>query len=77
MPSGCKLRLDANYGRLVRLRSTAQVGVAVGIAGNGYLDHLRERQAAKRERDRVMVELLTATANLMTGVPTVRGAYQQ
>ena len=69
--------LDANYGRLVRLRSTAQLGVAVGIAGNGYLDHLRERQAAKRERDRVIVELLTATANLMTGVPTVRGAYQQ
>jgi hypothetical protein len=57
--------------------AAALVGVALGIAGNGYLDRLRDRRAAKRERDKAIAELLTATVDLITGVQAVRAAYQQ
>lgn len=55
----------------------ALIGVAVGIGGNGYLDRLRERRAARRERDQAIAELLTATVDLLSGVQTVRAVYQQ
>lgn len=48
-----------------------------GIAGSGYLDRLRDQRAAKRERDRAIAELLTATVELITGVQAARAACQQ
>lgn len=54
---------------------TALVGVALGIAGNGYLDRQRERRAAKQQRDQAIAELLTATVDLISGVQAIRAAY--
>lgn len=57
--------------------AAALVGVALGIAGNAYLDRSRERRAAKRVQSQAIAELLTATVDLITGVQAVRGAYKQ
>jgi hypothetical protein len=57
--------------------AVALVGVALGIVGNGYLDRLRDRRTAKRERDQAIAELLTATVNLTTGAQAVRVAYHK
>ena len=57
--------------------ASALVGVALGIAGNGYLDRRRDRRLALRERDAAIAELLTATVDLMSGVQAVRVAYHQ
>jgi hypothetical protein len=53
----------------------ALVGVALGTAGNAYLDRLRDRRTAKRERDQAIAELLAATVDLTTGIQAVRAAY--
>ena len=55
----------------------ALFGVALGTVGNAYIDRLRERRAAKHERDQAIAELLTATVDLLTGVQTVRAVYRQ
>jgi hypothetical protein len=55
----------------------ALVGVALGTAGSAYLDRLRDRRAARRQQDQAIAELLTATVDLVSGVQTIRGAYQQ
>jgi hypothetical protein len=54
---------------------TALVGVALGIAGNGYLDRQREQRAAKQLRDQAIAELLTASVDLISGVHAIRAAY--
>jgi hypothetical protein len=54
---------------------TALAGVALGIAGNGYLDRRRERKSAKDQRDRAIAELLTAAADLISGIQAFRVAY--
>ena len=53
----------------------ALAGVTLGIFGNGYLDGLRERRAAKQQRDQAIAELLTATVDLITGIQAIRAAY--
>ena len=50
----------------------ALVGVALGIVGNGYLERLRDRRRAKRDRDQAIADLLTATVDLITGAQAVR-----
>jgi hypothetical protein len=55
----------------------ALVGVALGIAGNAYVDQRRDRREVTRQRDQAIAELLTATIDLVTGVQAVRAAYQQ
>jgi len=55
---------------------SALAGVALGIAGQGWLDTRRDRRAAVRERDQAIAELLTATVDIVQGVQAVRGAYQ-
>lgn len=54
---------------------TALAGVALGIAGNGYLDRQRECRAAKQQRDQAIAELLTATVDLVSSVQAIRSAY--
>ena len=55
--------------------AAALVGVALGIAGNGYLDRQREKRAAKQQRDQAIGELLTATVDLLSGIQALRAAY--
>lgn len=55
----------------------ALLGVALGIAGNSYVDRQRERRTARRGQDQAIAELLTATVDLITSVQAVRAAYQQ
>jgi hypothetical protein len=55
----------------------ALVGVTLGIAGNAYLDRMRDKRAAKRGRDQAIAEVLTATIDLVTGIQALRAAYYQ
>ncbi len=55
----------------------ALAGVALGTAGTAYLDRLRERRAAIRQRDQAIAELLTATVDLVGAVQTIRAAYEK
>lgn len=54
---------------------TALAGVALGIAGNGYLDRRKERRAARDQRDQAIAELLTATVDVITGIQALRAAH--
>jgi hypothetical protein len=53
----------------------ALVGVIIAFADNAWLDRARDRRAGKRARDAAIGELLAATADLMSGISTVRAAY--
>jgi hypothetical protein len=55
--------------------AAALIGVALGIAGNGYLDRQRERRAARQLRDQAIAELLTSTVDLISGIQAIRAAY--
>lgn len=48
---------------------------ALTFAGTAYLERSRDRRAAKRERERAIVELLAATTDLTTGIQIVRTAH--
>jgi hypothetical protein len=55
----------------------ALAGVALGIAGNAWLDRLKERRAARRELGQAMIEMLAATDDLMSGIRVVRAIYDR
>lgn len=55
----------------------ALAGVALATAGNGWLDRRRDIRAARRQRDQAIAEMLTATADLMSGIQTIRAAYDR
>jgi hypothetical protein len=55
----------------------ALAGVALGTTGNAYVDRLRDRRAATRQRDQAIAELLTSAVDLIGSVQTIRGAYQE
>jgi hypothetical protein len=55
---------------------SALAGVALGIAGQGWLYQRKERRQALQERDAAIAELLTATVDVVQGVQTIRAAYQ-
>ncbi|SRR6266567_223117 len=50
-------------------------GVALGIFGNGWLDRLRDRRAARQSRDQAIAEILTAAVDLISSVQAIRAAY--
>jgi len=55
----------------------ALTGVALNTVGTGYLDRRKDRRAANQLRDQAIADLLTATVDLISGVQTIRAAYQQ
>ncbi len=55
---------------------TALAGVALGIGGQAWLDRRREGREARRIRDAAIGELLTATADLLSAVDSIRAAYK-
>lgn len=57
--------------------ATALAGVALGTGGTAWLDRLRERRAARDQRDRAIAELLTAAVDLISGAQVIRAAYEK
>ncbi len=53
----------------------ALAGVALGLAGNWFLQWRKDRSDEKRQRDSAIAELLTATVDLVAGVQAIRAAY--
>lgn len=54
----------------------ALLGVALGLAGNWFLQWRKDLSDEKQRRDAAIAELLTATVDLVSGVQTIRAAYQ-
>ncbi len=52
-------------------------GTALGIFGNGWLERQKYRRAARASRDKATAELLTASADLMSCIQTVRSTYDR
>jgi hypothetical protein len=55
----------------------ALAGVVLGGLGNAWRDRIAEYRTRMRERDRAIAELLTAVADLMSGIQVVRATYDR
>lgn len=63
------------YGALVGAAVTLAV-FAAGLGGNLWIERRRERREVTRRREAAARELATATVDLLTGVQTIRSAYE-
>jgi hypothetical protein len=55
----------------------ALVGVGLALGFNAWLARRKERKTARQERDQAIAELLTAAADLISGVQAIRAAYDR